>query len=243
MDEDSFRRTLDRMRPWAQTRLRSLLTALASAAESPKGYIEEILQKFDEAHTLVICEYEYDVIERVLGAGFVAVQAQITRVASGALAIRRLASAINVELDELPKNRREYVDASCPSHPACKCIQVIDDAANYFKHHTQWGADWAQVTNLNEPTIDRVSGYGAEPTASDNIQRMLRHLGYRNLWQLVLLAHDVDDWAIGWVNTCEDAVHKIWCQDECRCKTARRSATPPWIADDTDDQSGSHEST
>lgn len=192
LTDDQLKHYWARVNVWGQTRLNSALTQLSVATKAPIRNIEEATRA-DAELAPVVCEYDYEVLENILGAAFNLTNALIDRVATAG-------GVLLAGVDDLDKGKKKskamkakygLLSKGCYQHPGQNCIKAIRDAANCYKHQDEWGPNW---DHSQGGTAERLRGYGCEPGAHDNMYRVLRYLGY-NPAILPFLAHDVDDWA------------------------------------------------
>lgn len=90
-------------------------------------------------------EHLHEMIGHLLGASFVLAQAALTQTVS---IISRLHD-LNAPVASLPRSRQEILQFEAPIDPdtSLSKLEIIDTAANYFKHHYEWPSDWPNTAH------------------------------------------------------------------------------------------------
>ena len=80
-------------------------------------------------------------------------------------------------------------------------IQVINALANFFKHHDEWKASWADLKGQQKQTADIIAAIGVHEFSTGQFRTGLKALGI-DYAELHLLAEAVKNWA--------SAVHRTY---------------------------------
>jgi hypothetical protein len=91
-------------------------------------------------------EHLHEMIGHLLGASFVLAQAALTQTVSIILRLHDL----NAPVASFPRSRQAILQFEAPIDPntSLSKLVIIDTAANYFKHHYEWPADWTNTTHF-----------------------------------------------------------------------------------------------
>lgn len=170
-------------------------------------------------------------IEDILGTGFVLHQTSLTRVISKIIRIYKLADENNYKLDKKFSNKFElmklcsslvvneikdieedklidsllyeqYKPIKLKYQPKYTQIEVINAAANLFKHSSEWGPSWKKIVSNNNKkdkgtisTIVCVSSFGCHYTNSNNQKILFKAINQDNDYhRLELLSNVVNLW-------------------------------------------------
>jgi len=143
-------------------------------------------------------EHDIEVVEHLIGSALVLAQATITQAVSLTKRMHEEAGKPNW----IPSLRAEILKTAAPCHAGTGLskIVVVDAAANYYKHHSEWkDNDWAGPPYSNR-TITVVAQLGLGPKGYHQLDGAIRELevfpdgmeGRADLvvrWRLALAAH------------------------------------------------------
>ena len=123
-------------------------------------------------------ELMHEEIGLLLGAAFVLGQATLTQSLSIVNKLRMLRGT----LVRIPEGKQALLSYGADVHvkTGLSHIEIIDLAANYFKHHHEWPDDWNiyNATRLQSKTIDNCKRLGMMPgDITDNLHKALCAIG------------------------------------------------------------------
>ncbi len=174
--------------------LRAMDEALRTVCEELVGLDEQDLVP---EHQEALVDEGVDFIESLLGAAFVTCQAEISQVVSqvkgmheylGHKGEQPLRCCGPAKKDILALNSGE-IDTSGFTE-----IQVIDAAANFFKHNSEWGHDWSGLTGNSRRTADILEAVGVVPGESGAIRTLAKVLDNKEFSETRRFAAAVSAW-------------------------------------------------
>jgi hypothetical protein len=135
-------------------------------------------------------ELEYDKVGQLLGASFVLGQSVVTQTVS---LLKRLKSELGAAGHWIPGQKQGMVKLEAVFHGSTgfSHIEIIDAAANYFKHWPEWPDDWqvAEKKSLQGTTIEVCKAIGMTPKElTSNLQSALACLGEGDMTASAIIA-------------------------------------------------------
>ncbi len=144
-------------------------------------------------------EHLHDQSGLLLGASFVLGQAALTQTVSILCRLRTLKTG----LKGIPGSRAAALEFHAPrdSHSALSKLVIVDTAANYFKHHPEWPADWVKSreqtvrsANGRDTTLLNTLKLGMTGSSvTDNLRHALHRLGGYGS-DVLQIATTIQDW-------------------------------------------------
>ena len=119
-------------------------------------------------------EHDIEVVEHLIGSAFVLAQASITQAVT---ILKRMHEDAGC-LAWIPKEKAVVLKTAAPVHSdtGLSQIVVINTAADYYKHRSEWKEEeWAGPTYKNK-TIANAVALGLGPKGYHNMERALREL-------------------------------------------------------------------
>lgn len=173
-----------------------ILQAIGNATEACNEEIDKAAKSNNSDYFESVVDDECAVIENLLGAAFVACQAEITAVVSHAKQIHSItvASGINLAVCDGTKDGILSIGAAMVQGSAYTRVQVINAFANYFKHCEEWGSPWLTLTGQSKATAQIISSMGADESNNTNLRTGTEALGITDYAVLEPLAGYVSDW-------------------------------------------------
>lgn len=186
-----------------QTSLERVLETIGAAISECDGTINRANSTGNTEYIDAVVDDECDVIENLLGAAFVACQANITAVTSHVIRMHMRVISDGHILHSLDDSKagimslgNQIVATSKYSH-----IQVINAFANYFKHRDEWRGSWQK--NLTDPkkkeiekeTLAIIIAVGATQQSTGNMRTGVKALGIYNYKTLTVLYNHIALWA------------------------------------------------
>jgi len=176
-----------------------VLAHLGDAVRETNQFIIEAQGiRMSAEHFDAIVDDETELIETLAGAAFVVCQTHITAVVTNAIGILdSLRSDAPQQPLPLKPDKHALLSSGSPldSPSQLTRVQVIDAAANYFKHNDEWGPDWSSVRGISARTVANLVALGLNQGSTGNLRQVLQVLGITEYDQLQQLAYDVADWA------------------------------------------------
>lgn len=170
MDWSSSSRTLESV-------LQVLDDALRAIGDDLNGLEAEDL---DPGHEQALLDEGIDFIESLLGAALVTCQSEITLVVSQVKGINDyLTKKGEQPLACCGPDKKDILALDSPElgESSYSEIQVIDAAANYFKHNSEWSHDWSGLTGHQRRTADVLEAAGVDPGCSGVVRTLSEILG------------------------------------------------------------------
>jgi hypothetical protein len=123
-------------------------------------------------------EHHLEMISLLIGSAFVLGQAALTQTVAIAIRLWSIAG----EPTWLPASKAEVLRVEPTIHTGTRMSEMvlIDEVANYFKHHYEWPTDWdtKKARRTQRRTIQRVASLGLAPgNHENNLQAALQGLG------------------------------------------------------------------
>jgi len=182
------------------TPLERILQTLGIAVDACTDAITRAQSSGNAEYIDAVVDDECDVIENLLGAAFVACQADITAVISHVKRMHKRALADGHRLDSsdgskagiMALGNQQLVATSTYSY-----VQVIDAAANYFKHRDEWRGSWTQFDPASRQgkTVAIITAVGAKQGSTGNMRTGVNALGISNYRNLTILYDHIASWA------------------------------------------------
>lgn len=151
--------------------------------------VSEGLSGEEEADLEAWLEDERSYIEDLLGLAYVSCQIYIVRSMSEVRNIRKM-----LGLDEL---RNWEIMACCSvrvAESAVSGIQLINAAANYFKHSSEWSRPWSELSGRQRQTAEVLEAAGCSAGCTGNMRIVAERLGNERYSNTLRLAGIVGDW-------------------------------------------------
>jgi hypothetical protein len=173
--------------------LRRLLGLLDGAVSGSVALIEGVSQKNSD-YAYAVTDDECDHIEDLLGVGFVV----------GQVAIKSVVTAVN-RLDRYNcRISGSHLTATTPQTvmkhglPAVagqhSAIEVMNAAANYFKHREEWVGSWDKLTGQQTSTASVITSAGAAEGSTGNLRRLAKVLGNAQYARMVGYCDAIERW-------------------------------------------------
>jgi len=159
--------------------LERVLESLGDAVTECGRIIDRAKASGSEEYVDIVVDDESDVVESLVGAAFVAAQAQISGVVSS---IKRLIARaekdgrVLTSTDGTKRGMMCHASAMIGTPPFSR-IQVIDEMANFFKHHDEWTVPWSSLDKKQRPTAEIVKAIGGSEGSTGNLRLGLEALG------------------------------------------------------------------
>jgi len=160
--------------------LERVLLSLGSAVQTSEAYLQEVRSWDDPEYLDVVLDDEAQVVESLLGTAFVATQAHISHVVSIVLRITEILPLKGIG------NKQDILRLHelCVGDTDITEAQLIDAAANYFKHRDEWPASWCRLTGQRRKTADIIEAAGATEGSTGNLRTIseaLENPAYENM--------------------------------------------------------------
>jgi hypothetical protein len=150
----------------------------------------------DQDYIAAVVDDECAVVENVIGAAFVATQAEITATVSHVMRLHARASAAGHVLTASDGRKLGILRLGNSLRPGTPYsdVEVINAFANYFKHHDEWNIPWTTLTGLSKQTADTITAFGATEGSTGNLRQGIRALGVADNCELVRLSEFIERW-------------------------------------------------
>jgi hypothetical protein len=187
--------------------LDSFGVAVATCSET----IAQAEQSGNQDYIDAVVDDQCAVVENVIGAAFVASQADLTATISH---VKRLHARANTDGHVLTSSdgRKAGIlrlgNALQPGLPYSD-VEVINAFANYFKHHDEWNAPWTTLTGQSKETADTIMAFGATEGSTGNLRQATRALGVTDSRDLVSLSGLIERWRQTIVQRYESELQRI----------------------------------
>jgi hypothetical protein len=192
-----YRILLDLMRLHAQSgTIERVLDSFGVAVATCSETISQAKLSGDWDYIDAVVDDECAVVENVIGAAFVASQAELTATISHVMRLHTRASAdghVLTTSDGKKSGILRLGNAVRPGIPYSD-VEVINAFANYFKHHDEWNNPWTNLTGLSKQTADTIIVFGAAEGSTGNLRQGIRALGVANNRELVRLSEFLERW-------------------------------------------------
>ncbi len=174
--------------------LRAMDEALRTVCEELDGLDkQDLLPEHQEA----LLDEGVDFIESLLGAAFVTCQAEISQVVSQVKGMHEyLGQKGEQPLACCGPGKKDILalDSCEVGTSGFSGIQVIDAAANYFKHNSEWSHDWSDLTGIQRKTADILEAVGVGPGESGGIRTLAKVLDNKDFIETRRFAVTVLEW-------------------------------------------------
>jgi hypothetical protein len=181
------------------TPLERVLQTLGVAVDACSGAITRAEISGDAAYIDAVVDDECDVIENLLGAAFVACQADISAIISHVNRMHKRALSEGHHLASSNCNKAGILalDNQLVATWTYSYVQVIDAVANYFKHRDEWRGPWAQFPPVSRQgkTVAIITVVGAKQGSTGNMRTSVTALGISNYSNLTILYEHIASWA------------------------------------------------
>lgn len=186
---------------FAQIHIRSaplgrVLNSLSTAVSECESIITQAEKKYGPECFDNLAEDESNVVDSLIGTAFVVTQTQITAIVSSVMRLHKQATADGRDLDSSDGTRDGIMRLGSPMADTSNFsrVQVIDAAANYFKHRDEWTNPWSRLNKQQDKTAKVILAIGGRENSTGNLRRALNALAIdRDL--LESLHAEVDGWA------------------------------------------------
>lgn len=192
-----YRILLDLIRLHAQSgTLERVLDSFGVAVATCSETISQAKRSGDRDYIDAVVDDECAVVENVIGAAFVASQAELTATISHVMRLHARASADGHVLTTSDGRKSgilrlgNVLRAGIPYSD----VEVINAFANYFKHHDEWDIRWDTLTGLSKQTADTITAFGATAGSTGNLRQGIRALGVADTRELVRLSEFIERW-------------------------------------------------
>lgn len=192
---------LDRCYPTLERVLEPLGHAIASA---DNALSDKNLTDLHPHHVEAIEDKETWIIENLLGAAFITCQTHISLVVSTVMGLHAcVRKNSTAPLSCCGDNKASVLSLGSPlvGHSGYTAVQVIDAAANYFKHRAEWDPEWKKLNTLQQMTADVLTAIGATPGSSGNMRTVAEVLGNPRFSKTSAFVSTV----MGWHHAVEEA--------------------------------------
>ncbi len=178
--------------------LKRALGALGDAiAQACLGLDKLELRDLEEDQYEGILDMETSIIENLLGAAFVTCQAHISTIVT---------LIMELHTDVLQK---ESAPLRCCSKDKTSIlgfgqlkvgnsefspVQVIDAAANYYKHSAEWIPFWGDLKGIQQRTANILMAVGASPGSTGNFRTISEALGNHQYENTMIFVDSVLSW-------------------------------------------------
>jgi hypothetical protein len=175
-----------------------VLESLCDAVSTSYDAVNSAQQSGSDDYFEAVQDSESELIEALLGAAFVAAQAEINALVGYTHRLHELVIEKGYKLQTTADSRRCILDfGDQNSNPTIgnsvfSRVRVIDAFANYFKHHDEWHS-WSSANGLAQKTIEIISTVGALEHRTGNLRAGVTALGIENE-QLTALSEMVALW-------------------------------------------------
>ncbi|MCG2722496.1 MAG: hypothetical protein L6290_10860 [Thermodesulfovibrionales bacterium] len=181
------------------TPLERVLQTLGDAVDACTGAITRAESSGDAEYIDAVVDDECDVIENLLGAAFVACQADISAVIShvNRMHKRGLSDGHRLASSDSSKTGILALDNQLVATSTYSYVQVIDAVANYFKHRDEWRGSWIQFSPKSREgkTVAIITVVGAKQGSTGNMRTGVTALGISNYRNLTSLYEHIASWA------------------------------------------------
>lgn len=182
-------------------RSHTLESVLRSLDESLRTVCDE-LNSLDEQdllpeHQEALLDDGIDYIESLLGAAFVTCQAEVSQVVSQVKWMHEYLSKRGEQpLTCCGPDKKDILTLDSPQFGASGYseIQVIDAAANYFKHNSEWSHDWSRLVGKQRKTADILESVGVESGKTGAIRTLAEVLDNKEYSETRRFAVMVSGW-------------------------------------------------
>lgn len=192
-----YRILLDLIRLHAQSgTLERMLDSFGVAVAICSETIARAQKSGDQDYIDSVVDDECAVVENVIGAAFVASQAELTATISHVMRLHVRASVAGHVLTTSDGRKSGILrlgNALRPGVPYSD-VEVINAFANYFKHHDEWDIPWTTLTGQSRQTVDTITAFGATEGSTGNLRQGIRALGVADNRELVRLSESIERW-------------------------------------------------
>jgi len=159
--------------------LERVLQVISNAITEVSENISEAIESKRDEYIESVVDDETSVVEELLGAAFVVCQSYITTIVSGLMSLHERADSDGHKLTSTDGSRRDILGTESTEVGKSEFteIQTIDAFANYFKHHTEWRANWNKVKGSSKRTVQIIKSVGAEQGSTGNLRKGAEVLG------------------------------------------------------------------
>jgi len=181
-------------------------------------------------------EHDIEVVEHVIGSGFVVAQTSITQAVT---LLKRMHEDAGCPV-WLPKDKAVVLNTAAPIHPdaGLSKIAIINTAADYYKHRSEWKeVEWVGPPYKNK-TIANAVEIGLGPKGYHNMESALRELQIYD-YNMSPLGRVIGDWREALADHVRSEgkkhgvdIHPRYPEDPDAGEQA--SATPPALLGDDD---------
>lgn len=136
-------------------------------------------------------------VENLLGTAFVISQVSINQVVSSVKQLHaRFENQKRPSFPVADKSRLGIlrIGADKPKNCSYTRVELIDAAANYFKHGSEWRGPWEDLKNMQKTTAVIISAGGASRKSRDNLTKISEFLGKDSHQNVLLLAEILEKW-------------------------------------------------
>lgn len=170
--------------------------ALGDAVKACSDAIEKAATSQNFEHFDSVAADESTVMESLIGAAFVACQAEINGAAAHFVRIHEEAKQAGVILKTSDGSKPGTRAVGSPKVGTSRYtrIEVINAFANYFKHRDEWKRPWDEAIDDQRWTVSVISEVGAKEFESENLRTGLGALGIHPEMQMGLLSNFVHEW-------------------------------------------------
>lgn len=176
--------------------LRRVLDSFGAAIDVCGNAIAQAEESGNPDYIDAIVDDECAVVEDLVGAAFVAGQAELTTTISHVMRLHRRAQTDGHALMSSDGTKAGILGLGgvVRAGVAYTDVQAINAFANYFKHHDEWTGAWANLHGQSRQTADTITAFGATEGSTGNLRQGLHALGIaynRNVSELSTL---VENW-------------------------------------------------
>ena len=140
----------------------------------------------------MIVDDECDFVENLLGAAFVVCQTQINTVTSRALTV--YGALPTASETSYPSDPYKLYGRGAEAGELSKVTGMVA-LANYFKHRSEWAADWSKQTGTAKHTISKVTKIGLKQNCSGNLRTGAEWLGNSSYEKTEIFVNEINAWS------------------------------------------------
>lgn len=186
------------------------LRPIGKAIRSCHERIEHLPPGANQEYIEAVVETEVQLVENLLGAAFVVCQVPINKaIASIEFLHKRHERDAGKAAIGIERGRRVVMalDPIRPGRQPYTRVEIINAAANYFKHGAEWLCHWEDLKKPQEKyTADVMTAAGASRGSSGNLRTIAELLGNGSFDNVLILADTITEWRMKVRETCEAAL-------------------------------------
>lgn len=163
----------------------------------------------DPEYADAVTDDECNQVEELLGIGFVVCQVAIKSVVTAAHRLDRYHQrTLGSQLVTATRQR-----AMRHALPACAgpytAIEILNEGANYYKHHDEWSWDWEKLTGRQAETARVIMAAGAERGSTGNLRRLAKTLGNPEYDRMAHYCEFISTWSGGLLSSYRNELQAL----------------------------------